>query len=475
MSFDLFSQTPLKDLPGTPLAEVLRPENIDQVIGQEKAVQQIRRFLNTQTLPSLIFWGPPGTGKTSLALTLSKELNYHFVSVNAVDTGVKTLKEIGEKARTLRVEQLEKTLLFVDEIHRFNKSQQDVLLPFLEKGDLTMIGATTENPSYEINKALLSRTRIVVFESLSEAALQTIFKSSFLFLLQQGHENSKAILSANETQVCALLKLKLESDFSSALLTPEAMQFVVKKSSGDARRLVQLAQDLFETIIADFKAKPESSVVDYIENYFPINFKNLSFVNEHFPLGYDKTSDLHYDTISAFIKSLRGSDVDSALYYLARMIHSGEDPSFIARRMIIFASEDIGNADPRAISLAVSVGQAVEMIGLPEAGINLAHAVSYLASAPKSNRSYMAYNKAMDYIKSNAQANVPLHLRSSKTIEMKNLGYGKNYQYPHDFERSWVDQNYWPESVGPQVFYEPSDNGFEKNIKQYHSWLRKKN
>ena len=321
-------------------------------------------------------------------------------------------------------------MLFVDEIHRFNKSQQDVLLPFVEKGDLVLIGATTENPSYELNRALLSRCRVVVFERLSEENLREI-------LNRAGEHYKKPI---------------------DKILQPEAVENLLQYSDGDARRLINSLEILY-----NFTKDSEGELLDVAE------MRELLQQN---PIGYDKASEMHYDLISAFIKSVRGSDPDAAVYYLARMLDGGEDPIFIARRLIILASEDIGNADPRGISVATAGLQAVEAIGLPEGAITLAQVTTYLASCPKSNASYMALNNARALVEQTKTLPVPLHLRSAKTALAKDLGYGKDYKYPHNYPTGWTEQGYLPEEIKDAKFYEPTTHGFEKNIREYLNWMK---
>jgi putative ATPase len=414
-----------------PLAERLRPKDLSAIVGQENLFgpdSVLRSLITHGQIPNLILWGPPGTGKTSFALALSKEVQAEFVSIHAIDSGAKDLREIGEQGRNRRRLYQRKTVLFVDEIHRFNKAQQDVLLPFIEQGDLVLVGATTENPSYELNKALLSRCRVLVFNRLSQ-------------------ENLKALLEkAAET-------LEVDAD---KVLDSELKQHLIENADGDARRLL----NSFE-ILANFYKNVGRTLT-------PEEFNQaLSLA-----VPYDKNSEFHYDLISAFIKSVRGSDPDAAVYYMARMLAGGEDPIFIARRLIILASEDIGNADPRALTVAVSGLQAVEAIGLPEGAITLAQVTTYLASAPKSNRSYMALNHAKELIEKTRSLPVPLHLRSSKTQMSKDLGYGRDYQYPHDFPKAWIDQTYLPEEIKDAKFYEPSQRGFEKNITEYLNWVK---
>lgn len=418
----------------SPLSEILRPKNLDDIIGQDKTLgtqSKLGQMLRKGYLPSLIIWGPPGTGKTTFALALSQHFNAHFVNINAVDSGAKTLREIGEQGKDRRLQYQQKTVLFVDEIHRFNKAQQDVLLPFVEKGDLVLIGATTENPSYELNRALLSRCRVVIFERLSEEDL------------------SKIVIRAE-----AHYQKPLER-----ILTKEAINNLLEYSDGDARRLINSLEILYNFT----KDNEDGALLDVNE------MRELLQQN---PLGYDKNSEMHYDLISAFIKSVRGSDPDAAVYYLARMLDGGEDPIFIARRLIILASEDIGNADPRAISVAISGLQAVEAIGLPEGAITLSQVTTYLASCPKSNASYMALNKARELVEKTRTLPVPLHLRSAKTALAKDLGYGRDYKYPHNFPTGWTEQNYLPEELEKTSLYEPTTRGFEKNIREYLAWMK---
>lgn len=431
---DLFSSVSADNLPGTPLAEKLRPKSREQLLGQPQVLQQIDRYIRSGFLPSLILWGPPGTGKTTLAQALASDFKAEFVAINAVESGAKALKEIGEAARMRRLQYQTQTILFVDEIHRFNKAQQDVLLPFVEKGDVILIGATTENPSYELNRALLSRCRLVVFQRHDDKSLREILH--------------KAVLSEFKDQSI------------DQILNDSAQSLLLQKADGDARRLLIAIEEITATV---------KSASDRAQ---PLNEDDIQKILGQTPIGYDRQSDQHYDVISAFIKSVRGSDVDAALYYLARMLKGGEDPVFIARRLVILASEDVGNGDPRALQVAIAGAQAVELIGLPEGAINLAQVVTYLASAPKSNRSYMALKAAQDYVERTGTPPIPLHLRSSKTAPMKEIGYGKGYQYPHDFPKHWTAQEYWPDTVKRETFYEPDEIGFEKQIIEYRKWLK---
>jgi putative ATPase len=430
-TMDLFEAMSGPD-PNQPLAERLRPQKLNEFVGQKQILDQKKSLLQAlhdkNYLPNLILWGPPGSGKTTFAKLLGNMARAEFLQVNAIDTGAKDLREIGLEAHRRRIEFQTKTILFIDEIHRLNRSQQDVLLPFSEKGDFVLIGATTENPSFELNSALLSRSQILVFERLATEDLQK--------LLERGAQTRDKSLSE--------------------ILTPEAQELLLAVADGDARKLLNF-----------FEALPDQST--------PIDKEQLPKILATRTLPYDKKGESHYDTVSAFIKSIRGSDADAAVYYLARMIKGGEDPIFIARRLVISASEDVGNADPRALSVAVAALQAVEMVGLPEAGINLAQATTYMASAPKSNRSYAAYKKALDVVERTGSLPVPLPLRNAQTSLMKGMGYGEGYKYAHDFPRGFAEQTHLPEEIKNEKFYEPTERGFEKNIRQYLEWMRSGN
>jgi putative ATPase len=424
---DLFSRAVPDEL--IPLSERLRPRSIDDIRGQEHFLSSrsaLFRMLKQKQLVNLIFWGPPGTGKTTLAKNLAALSDAHWIELNAVDSGVKDLKSACEEGRRQKLEHHRKTLLFVDEIHRFNKTQQDVLLPYIERGDVYLVGATTEYPSYELNKALLSRCQVIEFKKLADSELRAIMQRAF---------------DLSHTPV-------------DRVLDTSAQSHLLQYADGDSRRLL----NVLEVVIKTYNADAENAI-------FPLSLDELeNFLGKKL-INYDKRSEQHYDCISAFIKSLRGSDPDAALYYCARMLEGGEDPVFIARRMIIFASEDIGNADPRALSLAVAALQAVEAIGMPECRINLGQVVTYLACAPKSNRSYVAIDRALAYVRRTGTAVIPEFLRSSAK--------GGAYLYPHDFEKGWVEQNYWPENLPRENFYEPKARGQEKTLAEYLSWLRR--
>lgn len=434
---DLFDFNPEARAQNAPLAERLRPVALTEFFGQEKVIgprKILREMFETDQISSLILWGPPGCGKTSFANLVSKKTKSIFVSLSAIDTGAKELKSQGEMARSRLRSTGEKTLLFIDEIHRLNKSQQDCLLPFVERGDFILIGATTENPSFEINSALLSRCQVIVFSELSERAMTQI--------LERG-------VSALEDG------LKL-----TQIIDTEQLPKLLDASLGDGRRGLNLLERVYRGFVMNGRKI--------------LNNDELTEALSHLSPRYDKDRDQHHDTISAFIKSIRGSDPQAGLYYLARMLNAGEDPLFIARRLVVLASEDIGNADPRALQVAINVKEAVDFLGMPEAGISLSQAVTYLATAPKSNRSYLGWLKAKDLAEKNPNLPIPLAIRNAATGLMRKLGYGKDYKYAHDFAGSVSSQEFLPAEIKAEVFYEPSGNGHEKNIQAYLNWVKQR-
>jgi putative ATPase len=406
-----------------PLAERIRPKNLDELVGQEHLTGKnsiLRKAIENGKVPSMIFWGPPGTGKTTLANIIAQSLSLPYFTLSAISAGVKDVRDAIAQAQTMQG-----AILFIDEIHRFNKGQQDALLGAVEKGIITLIGATTENPSFEVNSALLSRCQVYVLKALDEKDLQQLLKQA----LEKDEFLRKKNISLKETE--ALMNI----------------------SGGDARKLLNLLE-----LVAD-NLETEGFVEVTDEAVMKIAQKRIAL--------YDKTGEQHYDIISAFIKSMRGSDPNAAIYWLARMIEGGEDVKFIARRMVIFASEDIGNANPTAIVLANSCFEAVNKIGYPESRIILAQCATYLAASHKSNASYMAIEEAIDMVRKHGDLSVPLHVRNAPTTMMKKMGYGKNYQYAHSFEKNFIEQEFLPDQIKGRKFYDPGKNPREEELRKF--------
>lgn len=409
-----------------PLAERMRPTSLDNYIGQKHIVGEgaiLRNAIGSNLLPSIILWGPPGVGKTTLANIIAHQLKRPFHALSAINSGVKDIRDVIDKAKTNTLFSQSNPILFIDEIHRFSKSQQDSLLGAVEKGTITLIGATTENPSFEVISALLSRCQVYILKPLD--------KDDLLSMLD---------LAMKTDSILKTKKIKIVE--SEALL---------RLSGGDGRKLL----NVFELVVNTIGG----------ENIEITNEKVTNIVQQNIAI-YDKAGENHYDIISAFIKSIRGSDPNAAVYWLARMIEGGEDPLFIARRLVILASEDIGNANPNALLIANNCFQAVNVIGFPESRIILSQAVTYLAASAKSNAAYAAINSAIETVKNTGDLPVPLHLRNAPTKLMKDIGYGKDYQYSHGYESNFSDQEYLPDTIRGIKFYEPGDNAREKEIRE---------
>jgi len=418
--------------PHAPLAERMRPRTVAEFSGQEHLIGEgriLRRMIETDSLASLILWGPPGCGKTTLAHIIAAETKSHFIFFSAILSGVKEIRETFREAERYAARGI-RTILFVDEIHRFNKSQQDAFLPYIEKGVVTIIGATTENPSFEVIAPLLSRCRVLTLQQLEPDTVRRLLLQA-LTDCERGLGNSA--LSA----------------------TDEALEFLAAQAGGDAR----VALNTLE--VAAGLTRDDTITLEISQEAL-----------QKKALLYDKGGEEHYNVISAFIKSLRGSAPDAALYWLARMLEAGEDPIFILRRMMVMASEDIGNADPRALQVAVSALQAFQVIGMPEGRIILGQAVTYLATAPKSNASYVGINSALAEVRKSGALPVPLHIRNAPTKLMKEQGYGKGYQYAHDYEEGYSGQECLPERLAGRKFYEPKGHGYEKSIVERMEWLK---
>ncbi|MDP3462063.1 MAG: replication-associated recombination protein A [Bacteroidales bacterium] len=419
-----------------PLAERLRPSSLDQYIGQEHLVGKgaiLRQAIENERIPSMILWGPPGVGKTTLAFIISKQLKRNFFTLSAISSGVKDVREVIEKARMLPLP----PVLFIDEIHRFSKSQQDSLLGAVEKGLVTLIGATTENPSFEVIAPLLSRCQVYVLKSMDESHLIDLINKG-VSILQIDYQKTIEV---------------------------EENESIIRISGGDGRKLLNALELVVDILSQSTTANEPIRITNEVTSRIIQN--NLA--------RYDKSGEMHYDVISAFIKSMRGSDPNAAVYYLARMVDAGEDPLFIARRMLILASEDIGIANPNALLLANSCFDAVSKIGWPESRIILAQTAIYLACSAKSNASYLAIEKATELVEKTGDLPVPIHLRNAPTRLMKELGYGDEYKYAHDFEGNFVNLEFMPQNLSGSRLYSPGDNLREKEIKQYlrNKWKEK--
>lgn len=432
---NLFDESKTSNI--APLAERMRPENLEDFAGQNHLIGEgkpIRIMIENNEPASMILWGPPGVGKTTLALIISKLVKSDFIQLSAISSGVKDVRDAISKAEYNLKQKGKKTILFIDEIHRFNKAQQDSLLQSSEKGIIILIGATTENPSFEVISPLLSRSRVFVLEELT--------KENFLKIIENTLTND---------EILNKLKINIEDK-----------DFLIGLSNGDARRLLNGLE------LAVKLTKPDNNGFINLTNEI---FKEAFQTNY---IKYDKNQEEHYNIISAFIKSIRGSDPDAAVYWLARMLKGGEDPKFIARRMIVLASEDIGNADPYAITLATNAFTAIDYIGMPEATLVLSQAATYLASCPKSNASYMAINNAKEDVNNLPAYDVPFHLRNAPTKLMKELNYGKEYKYSHDFDEHFTEQQYLPDELKDKIYYLPADIGEEKKLKDRLNKLWKK-
>jgi len=424
-----------------PLADRMRPRTLEEFVGQEHLLgkgKMLRQAIESDHLPSMILWGPPGSGKTTLAMIIASTTHCQFLSFSAVLSGVKEIKEVVKEAKDALQYEQKRTILFVDEIHRFNKAQQDAFLPHVENGTIILIGATTENPSFEVISPLLSRSKVFTLRALTEEEIGLILRRA---------------LSDEERGLGRY----------RAVLEPEVIQGIARLANGDARTGLNTLEMIVLT------TPPDASGMRRIRK------ENLEEALRKKAFLYDKAGEEHYNLISALHKSLRGSDPDAALYWLARMIESGEDPLYIARRMIRFASEDVGMADPQALQVALSAMEAFHFIGHPEGELALAQAAVYLATAPKSNSLYVAFGAAQRDVREKEAMPVPLHIRNAPTTLMKELGYGKDYKYPHDYPDHFVPEEYLPENLKGRIYYEPSDFGFEREVKRrLEAWRKKK-
>lgn len=423
----------------SPLASRMRPTTLDEVVGQQHIIGKdklLYRAIMADKISSIIFYGPPGTGKTTLAKVIAHTTSAEFTSINATAAGKKDMEQVVENAKNMRGMYGKKTILFIDEIHRFNKGQQDYLLPFVEDGTIILVGATTENPYFEVNGALLSRSIIFELKPLSQDDIKKL-------LLRALQDQEKGLSSYGAT------------------IDDDALDFLSDMANGDARSALTAIE------LGVLTTEPSA------DGKIHITLSVASECIQRRVVKYDKSGDNHYDTISAFIKSMRGSDPDAAIYYLARMLYAGEDVKFIARRIMICASEDVGNADPQALQVAVAAAQAVERIGMPESQIILAQAVNYVACAPKSNASYLSIGAAMQMVANGQTPPIPTHLQDSHYKSAGKLGHGLGYQYAHDFKNHYVQQQYLPDALVGTQFYEPTEMGYEKRIREHLERIRR--
>jgi putative ATPase len=431
---DDFPAPPTKEDADAPLAERLRPKALEDVVGLDDLLGEkkfLRNAIETDRIPSMIFWGPPGSGKTTMARIIARTTRARFVQFSATSTSIKDIKALMEEARRARQARGSKTIVFIDEIHRFNKAQQDAFLPYVEAGDIILIGATTENPSFEVNSALLSRSKVVVIPALEREQVMTILRRAV------AHPSVEKYGIA---------------------LDDAALDFIAATSAGDARQALTSLQLVVETASSDDS---------------PVTVEKVKEILQRRSLMYDKSGEEHYNIISALHKSIRNGDADAAVYWLVRMLEGGEDPMYIARRLVRAASEDIGNADPQALVFAIAVQQTVHFLGMPEGGVPLAQLVTYLAASPKSNAAYTGYGEAVREVRQGDNPGVPLHIRNAPTRLMKDLGYGRGYQYAHDFDDQTAAMECLPEALAGRRFYEPKDVGAEKEMKERLERMKK--
>ena len=422
-----------------PLAARMRPRTLEEFVGQDHLLGPghiLQRAAETGQIPSMVLWGPPGSGKTTLAQVLASLADAHFIAVSAVTSGVADLRAAVEEAREVRISADRGTILFVDEVHRFNKAQQDAILPHVENGTIVFVGATTENPSFEVIAALLSRSRVLRLQPLTDDQLTSVIEHAI----------------ADEERGIGAMNVALAED---------ALSFLLDVAAGDARVALNAVE--LSAQVAPVQA----------DGTRPVDRALMEEVLQRRAPMYDKKGDAHYDTVSAFIKSIRGSDPDASVYWLARMIEAGEDPLFIARRLVILAAEDVGLAHPQGLAVAVAAQQAVHFVGMPEGAIPLAEATVYLATAPKSNAAYAALNKALDEVRKGRPYAVPMHMRNAPTRLMKSMGYGEGYKYAHDYKEHFSGQSGLPDELQGKRFYEPSDQGYEATVKErLERWWR---